>query len=319
LFVCLFVFLFGNVASAQTTLFQFNFENSTNANVDNVAGAPTFTNNGVTGTGYSTATPCRDLRMYTAANWDPGDYYRFAVNTTGYGNMVFSFCNRTDNVAIGTFLVRVSSDSGSTWDTVLATYTPTTSNNTLTTATFPITSNNAALVWIEISKVSAGANNARTLLIDNATLTGHPIPTISSFTPNSGCSNSTSVVITGTNFTGVTAVRFGGINATSYIVNSPTQISAVPAAGASGAISVISAGGTATSAGDFTVNLTPTVTSSASQTVICSGGSTTLSAAVTTPTTQNTVLLYEGFNGASNTWTKINNSIGGTPANHDGT
>jgi len=255
LFVCLFV----NVASGQTTLFQFNFENSTSANVDNVVGTPIFTANGVAGPGYSTNTPCGNARMYTAANWDAGDNYRFAVNTTGYGNMTFSFCNRTDNVAIGTFLVRVSSDSGSTWDTVLATYTPTTSNTTLTTATFPITSNNAALVWIEISKVS-GAGNARTLLIDNATLSGYPVPTISSFTPNSGCSSSTPVVITGTNFIGVTAVRFGETNADSFVVNSSTQITAIPSSGNTGIISVLAIGGTATSGSSFTVNTAPSTT-----------------------------------------------------------
>ena len=37
----------------------------------------------------------------------------------------------------------------------------------------------------------------------------------------------TSVTITGTNFTGATAVTFGGIAATSFTVNSATQITAV--------------------------------------------------------------------------------------------
>nr|WP_315148586.1 T9SS sorting signal type C domain-containing protein [uncultured Flavobacterium sp.] len=152
-------------------------------------------------------------------------------------------------------------------------------------------------------------------MIDNATLTGYPIPTISSFTPTIGCSNSTSVVITGTNFTGVSTVRFGGTNAASYVVNSATQITAVPAAGSSGAISVIASGGTATSGSSFTVNATPTVSGSASPTTICSGGNVTLNASVTSPTTQNTVLLSEGFNGATNSWIKTNNSTGGTPAN----
>lgn len=152
----LLVGLFANVVNAQTTLFQFNFENTTNPNIDNVTGVPSFVTNGVTGTGYSTTTPCANARMYTAADWDPGNNYRFTVNTTGFANMTFSFCNRTDNTAIGTFLVRVSNDSGATWNTVLSTYTPTTSNTTLTTATFPNTSDNSAVVWIEISKVSGG-------------------------------------------------------------------------------------------------------------------------------------------------------------------
>jgi hypothetical protein len=49
------------------------------------------------------------------------------------------------------------------------------------------------------------------------------------------------VIITGTGFTGLSgaaAVIFGGTNATSYVVNSPTQITAVAPAGA-GTVNVI--------------------------------------------------------------------------------
>jgi FG-GAP-like repeat/IPT/TIG domain len=70
-------------------------------------------------------------------------------------------------------------------------------------------------------------------------------PNISSFTPSSG-GLGTTVTITGTNFTGVTAVQFGGIPAASYTVNSATSITAVTGIGASGDITVTTAAGTGT-------------------------------------------------------------------------
>lgn len=75
-----------------------------------------------------------------------------------------------------------------------------------------------------------------------------PAPTITSFTPASATAGTT-VVLTGTNFNAATAVRFGGTNARSLVVNSDTQISATIGAGASGAISVVTAGGTASRTG----------------------------------------------------------------------
>jgi hypothetical protein len=82
--------------------------------------------------------------------------------------------------------------------------------------------------------------------------------TISSFTPDHGCSNTTPVVITGTNFNTATAVKFGGTDAFSFVINSATQITAIPAAAATGKITVINPVLTATSATNFTVNSTPT-------------------------------------------------------------
>ena len=55
-----------------------------------------------------------------------------------------------------------------------------------------------------------------------------PAPTITGFTPTSGRVG-TSVTITGTNFTGATQVQFNTTNATSYTVDSATQITATVA------------------------------------------------------------------------------------------
>jgi len=79
-----------------------------------------------------------------------------------------------------------------------------------------------------------------------------PAPTITSFSPTSGRTG-TAVTITGTAFTGATAVRFGGVRA-SFVFNSATQITAtVPVGAVTGKISVTTPGGTGTSAMNFTV------------------------------------------------------------------
>ena len=79
------------------------------------------------------------------------------------------------------------------------------------------------------------------------------LPKITSLSPGSGPVG-TSVTITGSGFTDVTAVKFGGVAATSPSVDSDHQITAVVPAGAtSGRVSVVTAGGTAFSAASFVV------------------------------------------------------------------
>ena len=81
----------------------------------------------------------------------------------------------------------------------------------------------------------------------NGTVSAVP-PTITSFTPTTAGSG-TSVVITGTNLTAASAVSFGGTAATSFVVNSATQITAVVGSGSTGSVSVTTPGGTATKTG----------------------------------------------------------------------
>jgi len=83
-----------------------------------------------------------------------------------------------------------------------------------------------------------------------------PAPAIASFTPTSG-SAGTVVTITGSNFTGASAVTFNLVTS-SFAVVSGTQIQAtVPVGATTGRIRVTTPGGTATSASDFSVTAPP--------------------------------------------------------------
>jgi hypothetical protein len=79
------------------------------------------------------------------------------------------------------------------------------------------------------------------------------LPAITSFTPTSGPVGR-KVTITGSGFIGATKVTFGGVKATSFTVNSGTQITAtVPTGAKTGNIAVTTPGGTG-SKGIFTVS-----------------------------------------------------------------
>ncbi|HEX6032119.1 MAG TPA: Calx-beta domain-containing protein [Tepidiformaceae bacterium] len=77
---------------------------------------------------------------------------------------------------------------------------------------------------------------------DTATITiidDEGVPTVTNVSPNVGpTAGGTSVVITGTNLTGATAVTFGASNAASFVVNNSTQITAVSPAHAVGTVDI---------------------------------------------------------------------------------
>jgi len=140
-----------------------------------------------------------------------------------------------------------------------ATATYTINSNTQITATAPAGSAGT----VDVTVTTVGGTSA-TSAADQFTYVS--APTVTSISPTSGpTSGGTTVTITGTNFSGTTAVTFGATAATGFTVNSATQITATAPAHAAGTIDVrvTTVGGTsATSAADqFTYVAAPTVTS----------------------------------------------------------
>ncbi len=113
---------------------------------------------------------------------------------------------------------------------------------------------------VQVSDSIASATRQITVTISN------PAPAVTSISPTSGFTpGGTVVTVTGTAFTGTTAVKFGTNNATGFTVNSDMEITAVSPAGSVGTVDVrvITPGGTnTTSANDqFTYVLQPAISS----------------------------------------------------------
>lgn len=164
------------------------------------------------------------------------------------------------------------------------------STNTSTENTFTFNFNNNHLTSSQVNNILQTLNNydnvsgTRTLDLSGGTNEGPsgagvtylnslitkgwsittttPYPSITSFSPGSGNIGS-SVIITGAYFTGTTSVKFNGISATSFTVNSSTQITAtVPVGATTGKITITTPSGHVTSATNYSVNVqAPVVTS----------------------------------------------------------
>ena len=142
------------------------------------------------------------------------------------------------------------------FNNVAATFTV--NSDTQITATVPAGATDGPIEITDSEGTAASATNFD--------VTPSPLPTITSFAPTSGPVGTT-VVITGTGFTGATSVTFnrhtppGNVSA-AFVFNSDTQITAtVPATATTGPIRVTTPGGTATSSTNFTVQPAPTITS----------------------------------------------------------
>jgi|GEM_PF-790024 len=182
-------------------------------------------------------------------------------NGTSYpsGGAAYSFGNQL----IGTSSTPVDFTLSNTGGITLIINSITTTGNYAINGGLPssITAGGNAQVNVVFTPTAAGTRTGTLVISTNVgtytvNLTGNgttPTPTISSLNPSSGPVGTT-VVITGTNLTGASSVKFNGTAATSFTVNSATQITAtVPAGATTGPVSVTTSVGTGSSPGNFTV------------------------------------------------------------------
>ncbi|RYY09148.1 MAG: hypothetical protein EOO36_22730, partial [Cytophagaceae bacterium] len=118
----------------------------------------------------------------------------------------------------------------------------------------------------DLDVLTANNNSTVSLRLNGAATA----PTITSFTPASGLVG-TQVTVTGTDFTGATAVALGGTAVVTYtVVNATTLTFNVPAGAAPGFITITTPGGVATSSAAFTV--TPVITALSPASAVAGSG-----------------------------------------------
>ena len=136
------------------------------------------------------------------------------------------------------------------------------------------------------------------------------LPVITSISPNTACIGGT-VTITGNKFTGATQVRFGGVLASSFTVNSSTSITAIVGNGENGLVSVVTPSGSAVSTDSFFIN-PPAIISSSGNSLTCNISNVLLNANIGVGYSYQWKLNGSVLNGATNS--SYNATIGGTYA-----
>ena len=142
----------------------------------------------------------------------------------------------------------------------------TTATQLSSTGSYPITASSASGVNYTI-KYTPG-----TLIINPA-----PSPTITSISASTAVDGSI-VNITGTNFLGATAVKFGGTASSSFTVNSATSITAIVGSGSTGSVTVTTASGLGAFAGFYFIPAL-SITANGPTTILGDGNGVVLTAA----------------------------------------
>ena len=186
----------------------------------------------------------------------PKEFQIAGINTAGFSTFSISFgvSRSAATQTLSELSLEYSSD-GTTY-TAISIPAQTAASGwiklTLDNLSLPATAN----LRLRFKNNSAVASGGQQIRLDDISLTassGGTPPTVTGISPASGLAG-TIVTVTGTGFTSVTAVNFNGIAAASFTVNSATSITATAPVGATtGPISVVTAGGTGSSSGNFTV------------------------------------------------------------------
>jgi hypothetical protein len=188
---------------------------------------------------------------------------------------------------ISSISVTVDLGSSQVWGTATFTFSLNTVNignisnisSTCTNGSFTASTvtgyNNTGTNTLEFTSSQSGVTLGKGVY--KATLTVNftsPQPTIVSFLPTKACSGSgESVIITGTNFSGATSVKFNGVSAT-IVANTGTQITTnLPTGATTGLISVTTPLGTGNSPGNFIVNTLPAFSVTGRSNISCYAGS----------------------------------------------
>jgi hypothetical protein len=155
--------------------------------------------------------------------------------TKGDGQATISFSAPPSNGGVNITSYTVTSSPGGYTETGTGSPITVTGLTNGTAYTFTVTATNS----VGTGSASAASNS----------VTPAAVPTVTGISPASGTlAGGTSVIITGTNFAGATAVKFGSTDAASYTVDSATQITAMSPAHSAGSVhvTVTTPGGTST-------------------------------------------------------------------------
>jgi hypothetical protein len=296
------VFSFAVPAQAATTVTQVVLTTGGGTAIGPVGGATSVT---ITGTGF-------DLSKTFGAN---PDYVKFGANNpTTYTVVSATQITATSPASTGGAAGAVTVTVG-TIDLLSAfTYVAAPTVTAASPTTGPLGGTNTVVItgtnFVNVTAVTFGGTAATSYVVNSATQItavaparasgaagiavtaagglGSPAavytyvsspPTITSIGTRSGpLTGATTVVITGTNFHGVVgsaAVKFGANNATSYTVNSTTQITAVAPAGLAGTVNVLvtAVDGTATLGSAYTYRAVSTVTNASERVFFAPGRS----------------------------------------------